>query len=184
MKELRVGGLHFSGKCSQGLALVVTCCAVTDTLEAAWLQGGKGLSFSRSPLGPLQAAVVTGVCVASQGKQEEEMPLKQKWILRGGRWQNSHPKKTTPPLQSLLGRGVERGGITAKVPLSNVPPKFESKLLYGLWRQGRKLGSHALPATLSCPVCYRAARGAASGAVLSLWTGLELAGGTGHCSFY
>lgn len=63
---------------------MVTCCAVTDTLEAAWLQGGKGFSFSRSPLGPLQAGVVTGVCVASQGKQEGEMPLKQKWILRGG----------------------------------------------------------------------------------------------------
>ena len=54
--------------------------------------------------------------------------------------------------------------MTAKVPLSDVPSRFEPKLLHGLWRRGRKLDSQAPPAALSCPVCCRVARGAASGA--------------------
>ena len=40
-----LGGLHFSVKCSQEPPHMVTCYAVTGTLEAAWLQSRKCLRY-------------------------------------------------------------------------------------------------------------------------------------------
>ena len=100
---------------------------------------------------------------------------------RNGRRHNSLPSTVSP---QTWGWGLE--DTTARVLLSNFPSRFKSKLLHrwtgeaeeeaGLW------GSVLCP-VLSCPVAGWP-RGGLGSPALSPWTGLELAGGPGNCSFY
>lgn len=77
--------------------------------------------------------------------------------------------RNDPSSQSLLGRGVERGGMTAKVPLSEYHPNSSPSSYMGCG-DGEEAGLSCSAAALSCPVCYGVARGAASGQAWS-WRG-------------
>ena len=67
-------GLHFSVKCSQEAPHVVTCCAVTGTLEAAWLQSGKCLRYPGALWDPRRLGPRLR-CLVTPRKSAGETPL-------------------------------------------------------------------------------------------------------------